>query len=151
MTTDFIVLGALTDGERFAVTRLDALNDVMLAGSLPWQPFEEWQQAFEAFARDLRWLSEDAIRVQLIEMGFSTEETDQQLHRARSFLDVDFTWERTTTIGFRNLHRQEVMRKTDRAGVAEVQRVYLLRCVECGHEHQSDGCDVHARRCPSCQ
>jgi hypothetical protein len=150
MKADLIVLGTLTDGERFAVSRLDALKDAMFAGSLPWRP-EEWQQAFEAFARNLNWLSEDDIRVQLAEMGLSTDEVHQQLQRARSVLDGEFTWERTTRIGFRNAYRQELIRKTDLAGVAEGQRVYLLRCLDCGHEHQSDGCDVHSRRCPSCQ
>ena len=151
MRADFIVLAALTDGERFAVSRLDSLKDVMLGGSLPWRPFEEWQQAFEAFSRNLQWLSEDSIRVQLAEMGFSSHEVDQQLERARSFLDEEFTWERTTRIGFLNRYRQEVIRKTDLAGLAEGQRVYLLRCADCGHEHHSDGCDVHRERCPSCQ
>lgn len=151
MRADFIVLGTLTDGERFAVSRLDALKDVMFAGSLPWRPFEEWQQAFEAFSRNLQWLSEEGIRIELAEMGFSTDEVHQQLERARSFLNQEFTWERTTRIGFRNPYRQDVIRKTDLAGVADGQRVYLLRCADCGHEHQSDGCDVHARRCPSCQ
>src|SRR5262245_11291075 len=151
MRTDFIVFGALTDGEQFAVSRLDALKDAMTAGSLPWRPFQEWQRAFEAFSRDLQWMSEDAMRGQLTEMGFTPDEVRQELERARSFLNGEFTWERTTTIGFRNAYQQEVIRKTDVAGVAEGQRLFVLRCMHCGHEHRSDGCDVHTRRCPSCQ
>jgi hypothetical protein len=150
MDPEVIVLAVITEGERFAVSRLDALKDAMFAGSLPWRP-EEWQQAFVEFSRDLEWLPEDRVRVQLAGMGFNPDEVDHQLERARGFLDVEFTWERTTMIGFRNVFRQEVIRKTDLAGVAEGQRVFMLRCVDCGHEHLSDGCDVHARRCPSCQ
>jgi predicted Zn-ribbon and HTH transcriptional regulator len=29
--------------------------------------------------------------------------------------------------------------------------VYMLRCGDCGHEHRSDGSDIHARCCPRCQ
>jgi hypothetical protein len=154
MRADVIVVSPCpTDGERFAVLRRDAIEDVMFAGSLPWRPFAEWQQAFEAFGRNLEWLTEDDIRAQLAGMGFGADEVEQQLTRARSIRDVkmETTWERTTTIGFRNAHRQEVIRKTDLPGVAPGQRVYVLRCGDCGHEHRSDGCDVHARRCPRCQ
>ena len=155
MRSDIIVVSALpSDGERFAVFRRDAFVDEMFAESVPWRPFEEWQQAFETFCRHLRWVTEDGVRVQLAEMGFRGDEVHRQLQRARSvrdMRDVEFTWERTTRIGFRNEYGQEVMVKTELAGAAEGQRVYVLRCGDCGHEHQSDGCDVHARRCPRCQ
>jgi hypothetical protein len=85
--------------------------------------------------------------------GFSAEEVEQQLRRARNIRhgSAEFTWERITRIGFINASRQEVIRKTDVAGIAVGQRVYVLRCADCGHEHRTDGCDIHTRRCPRCQ
>lgn len=149
---DIIVVGASpAEGERFALLRRDAFADVMFAESLPWRPFEEWQQAFERFCRQLQWVTEDDVRVQMVEMGLSADQVHRQLQRARSMRDIEFTWERTTRIGFRNRYGQEVIAKTGLAGAAERQRVYMLRCGDCGHEHRSDGCDIHARCCPRCQ
>ena len=82
---DIIVVGASpAEGERFALLRRDAFADVMFAESLPWRPFEEWQQAFERFCRQLQWVTEDDVRVQLVEMGLSADQVHRQLHRARS-------------------------------------------------------------------
>jgi hypothetical protein len=153
MRADVMVVSSLpADAELFAVARRDAIEDVMFAGSLPWKPFEQWQQAFEAFFRQLPWVDEASVRAQLAEMGLTDDEVQQQLQRARSMRrGADVSWERTTTIGFCNAHGQVVLRKTDLAGATEGQRVYVLRCGACGHEHPSDGCDVHTRRCPRCQ
>jgi hypothetical protein len=152
MRADVMVVSCMPgDGERFAVARREAIEGVIFEGSLPWKPFAAWQQALEAFFRQLPWVDEEGVRAQLAEMGFSDDEVKQQLQRARSMRPTEVSWERTTRIGFRNLHGQEVIRKTGLAGTAQGQRVYVLRCGRCGHEHPSDGCDVHTRRCPRCR
>ena len=55
----------------------------------------------------------------------------------------------TTIPGYENSNGQIVVRDTGFASVTfDGQRVYELRCRHCGHRYGSNGCDVHARRCP---
>lgn len=54
----------------------------------------------------------------------------------------------TTAVGFINPRNQEVIRKTDLAGTDHNQRVYVLRCRDCGYEYGANGSDIHIRRCP---
>jgi hypothetical protein len=62
------------------------------------------------------------------------------------------TTARTTWPGEKNLHGQEVVRKTGaRSESHPNQRVYHIRCSKCRHEYGANGCDLHLRRCPSCQ
>lgn len=55
----------------------------------------------------------------------------------------------TTAVGYRNHNRQQVTRHTDRAGNLPGQRLYVLRCLDCGHEYGANGCDIHLRKCPA--
>lgn len=55
---------------------------------------------------------------------------------------------RTTEIGYVNRNRQTVIHKTDFAGTDHGQKVYVLRCGVCGHEHGANGSDIFQRRCP---
>lgn len=105
---------------------------------------EEWRKALTP-------LTEEGFRLELTGMGLSSDEVDYQRQRARKARTYDATWERTTKIGFRNVHRQEVTRKTELLGSVAFQRVYTMRCGDCGYQYGSDGCDVHSRRCPRCR
>jgi hypothetical protein len=59
---------------------------------------------------------------------------------------------RTTVPGFKNGNGQVVMEATGFASESfRGQRVYRMRCGVCRHEYGSNGCDIHARRCPKCQ
>jgi hypothetical protein len=57
----------------------------------------------------------------------------------------------TTTPGFVNVNDQEVIRRTKLNGNLSGQRVYELRCLDCSSNYGANGCDIHIRRCPSCQ
>jgi hypothetical protein len=58
---------------------------------------------------------------------------------------------RSTTPGFVNANGQEVVRKTELPGNLPGQKVYVLRCETCKSSYGANGCDIHIRRCPSCQ
>jgi hypothetical protein len=57
----------------------------------------------------------------------------------------------TTTPGFVNLHGQEVMRNTGKAGTDHGQYVYELKCQHCGNRYGSNGSDNFQRKCWKCQ
>ena len=50
-----------------------------------------------------------------------------------------------------NRNRQEVVRATGLAGNDDLQRVYELRCGDCGHSYGSNGSDNFQRKRPECQ
>lgn len=54
----------------------------------------------------------------------------------------------TTAIGYVNRNKQIVVRQTDVPGTDHGQRVYVLRCGECGHEYGTNGSDIFLRKCP---
>ena len=54
----------------------------------------------------------------------------------------------TTSPGYRNRNNQVVVAATELAGNDHNQRVYHLRCEECGHEYGANGSDIWQRRCP---
>ena len=58
---------------------------------------------------------------------------------------------RTTDTGFLNTNGQLVVRATELPGTDNLQRIYLLRCSNCGNEYGANGSDIHERKCPSCQ
>jgi len=99
------------------------------------------------------WLTEEQMRAHLVGTGLGDEEIARQFARARSIRE----WmarsyvERPTTIGFCNEHGQTVVRKTDEPGQGPFQRVFILQCHRCGHEHGVDGCAIPGQRCPMCQ
>jgi hypothetical protein len=57
----------------------------------------------------------------------------------------------TTEIGYENPNGQVVLRPTGKEGTDHLQKVYVLRCRECGTEYGANGSDIHARLCPHCQ
>jgi hypothetical protein len=57
----------------------------------------------------------------------------------------------TTDVGFTNPKGQTVVRATSLPGNLHGQKVYVLRCVHCGHEYGANGCDIHERKCPEHQ
>jgi hypothetical protein len=56
----------------------------------------------------------------------------------------------TTTVGFRNVNGQTVLRETNLSGNLDGQRVYVLMCGHCAHQYGANGCDIHIRKCPAC-
>jgi len=58
----------------------------------------------------------------------------------------------TTTPGFVNPNRQEVIRDTGAASTTrDSQSIYELRCNACKHRYGCNGMDIKARKCPVCQ
>jgi hypothetical protein len=57
----------------------------------------------------------------------------------------------TTEPGYINIHGQEVIHDTGKAGTDHEQRAYELRCQHCGHHYGSNGSDNHQRKCLKCQ
>lgn len=149
---DFMVVSPLPTaaGERFYVVRRDAL----MAASLVWPSVDKLKQNFDRFLETLEAFTEDGIRAELEDMGLGPDEIERQVQRARRVRELDqsdTTWERTSGIGFRNVHSQEVIRKTEMMGPLDFERVYILRCTVCGHEHRCAGGEIHRSRCPHCQ
>ena len=151
MRPDFFVVSThVADGERFAILR----RETMPVGAFLWSSsMEDWRRAFDHYLRTAARLSEEDVRAQLSEMGLSSDAADHQIRRARTIhaLNEQTTWERTTRIGYRNNHGQEVISKTSLAGSLPEQKVYVLHCSDCGHEYGTNGCEVHGCRCPHCQ
>ena len=59
---------------------------------------------------------------------------------------------RTTLPGFVNKNRQQVIANTGRPSTSFTgQIIYRMKCEACQEVYGSNGCDVHARRCPQCQ
>jgi hypothetical protein len=145
----FVVSAPLADGERFAIFRPEDFHPI---GS-EFGALEDWCRRATAMMRDRAVLTEREVRLQLAEMGLSEEIVAGKIQQARK---VIWTWDqttiqRTTAIGYRNSNRQEVIRKTGLPGTVPEQRLYVMRCAQCGHEYGANGCDIHSRRCHVCQ
>lgn len=54
----------------------------------------------------------------------------------------------TTAPGYENGNGQLVIRCTETAGTDYGQRVYVLKCKQCGREYGSNGSDIFQRHCP---
>lgn len=54
----------------------------------------------------------------------------------------------TTEPGYVNQRGQVVLRATGEPGNDHNQRIYVLRCGDCGHEYGANGADISQRRCP---
>jgi hypothetical protein len=150
MGYDFFVLSTpVASGERFAIIRRDRMSFDPFLMSSP----EGRLHAFRGWLRTTTLVTEDEVRAQLAGMGLPSDDVEDQIERARTMHTSykEFIWERTTTVGHRNDRRQEVMRKTQFAGTLPDQRVYVLRCGDCGHEYGANGCEIHDRHCPHCQ
>jgi hypothetical protein len=57
----------------------------------------------------------------------------------------------TTTPGYVNRNRQEVLRRTDTPGTDHGQVVYVLRCSACSREYGVNGSGIWQAKCPACQ
>jgi hypothetical protein len=145
----FVVSTGSADGERFAIIRHATIP---IAPSF-WLSPEDRLRAFAAHLRTATFVTEDEIRMQLAGMSLPSDDVEDHIERARRMHTdyKEFVWERTTTVGYRSNRRQEVLRKTRLAGSLADQRVYVLRCCDCGHEYGANGCEIHDRRCPRCQ
>jgi hypothetical protein len=145
-----VVLLPAHDGERFAILRRSAVP----IGPYLWsRSLDDFRATFARFFEDAVPLTEEQLRAELARHGMPGDDVEDQIDRARLYAagDTGFRWERTTAIGFRNEHGQEVVLKTAAAGNIPGQRVYVLRCCACGHEYGANGSDIHSRRCPHCQ
>lgn len=54
----------------------------------------------------------------------------------------------TTKSGFVNVNNQEVVGASTSTPNHPYAKSYRLKCRDCGHEYNSNGCDIHNRRCP---
>ena len=135
------------DGEQFCVIRPNAVP-LFRIGSVT-----EIPDRIAKYAAQLEWLTEDDLRRQLTADGVSDEDIERQLSRSRALRGWvhQHVLERTTQIGHRNEHGQIVVAKTLMQGTKPFERIFILRCEGCGYEYGTDGCDIHARRCPACQ
>ena len=145
----FVICVPTPEGERFAIIHPEA----MLARTFPPKPGEKWPDAMRRYFESNRLFTEDRVRVRLAQMGLDETAVAMQIARARKLKDFNAltSWEHVTTIGFRNREGQQVIRKTDRAGSAAGQRVFILHCTVCDYEYGADGCDIYDRLCPKCQ
>ena len=138
------------EGERFAMFTAD---------QFPPQPVvrtrlvEDIRRMFEELLRTVPSMSESDVRAELSARGFPPDDIEDQIERARNpeRLAEGFVWESPTDIGYRNVHRQEVIRKTAASGTQAFQRMYVLHCGDCAHEYETEGREIHRRRCPRCQ
>jgi len=160
MDTHVVVVSMLQpDGERFVVVDADLRGDFVERFAKAWvtEPAEErvrvFQQGWTDFLQGRRVFTEADARTELADRGLVTEEIEDKILKARRFREwaPESLAERTTAPGYINVHRQVVVRKTDQPATAPFQRVYVMRCGDCGHEYEVDGCDTHVRRCPACQ
>ena len=125
-------------------------NQALIVGSYLIGPIERFflvQRHTEA------WLTEEQMRACLADAGLDEQEINRQFVRARAmrrWMDEHYV-ERPTTLGYCNEHGQTVLRRTDEPGQAPFQRVFILKCRHCGHEHGVDGCAIPGQRCPICQ
>ena len=148
MRSDFFVVKAPdADSERFAIL----WRDTIPIGAHLWSPVEA-QKVFLAYFRSLTFVSEPQIRADLAKLGLPADDIEDQIDRARRLVTIrdEVTWEQTTKVGYRNEHGQEVIGKTTAVGTVPGQRVFVLRCTECGSVYEANGCDIHLRQCPSC-
>jgi hypothetical protein len=126
---------------------------MMRSGSSLWGSTQDWSAALARWIRSLELLTEPDIRSRLSALGYDEQSVAVQITKARRTRQLNWsaTWERVTTIGYRNVEGQRVIAKTSRAATDAAQRVFLMRCTVCGHEYGSLGRDIPKRCCPACQ
>ena len=146
MRTDFFVAAIDTlAGERFVILRPNELPGTFFFPS----SVEEFREGLIALA-----VSQDEFVVELQTRGLPADEVSHQLDRARSSQNPvrgEIVLERTTSVGFRNLQRQVVVRKTDDHGSGPFERIYELECEGCHCRYRRGGSEVHTAGCPRCQ
>ena len=146
MRMDFFVAAIDTlAGERFVILRPNELPSTLFFPS----SVEEFREGLRSLA-----VSQDEFVVELQTMGLQADEISHELDRARSSqnpIRSEVVCERTTSVGFRNPHRQVVVRKTDDHGSGPFERMYELECEDCGCRHRRGGSEVHSTSCPRCQ
>jgi len=150
MRSDFYVVSVPTvEGERFSILRPDQLR----AGPLYWSSIEDWRRLFDQWLRASELLEEEGLRRRLADMGLHSGSVEDQIQRARNLqaFNAQTTGDRPTSVGYRNSQRQEVLRKTELRGTLPFQRVFGMRCEDCGREYGTNGCDIPSCRCPHCQ
>jgi hypothetical protein len=81
------------------------------------------------------------VRTKLEELGFSVVVLPGSKPRQVA----------TTRVGYVSPNNQRVLRDTGLPGTDHRQRIYVLRCGECGAEYGANGSDIFQRRCPACQ
>ncbi|CTQ33585.1 hypothetical protein JAN5088_02367 [Jannaschia rubra] len=57
----------------------------------------------------------------------------------------------TTETGYENANGQKVLGPSDLTSNHHNQRLFEMSCTHCGCGYNANGCDIHIRRCPSCQ
>jgi len=57
---------------------------------------------------------------------------------------------KTLVAGYINKNNQENCGSTGKVGNHEGQIFYAMKCRDCGHTYEANGCDVWLRKCPNC-
>ncbi len=55
-----------------------------------------------------------------------------------------------TDKGYINRNNQMNIGKTDINGTDHFQKLYMMRCINCGHEYFSNGSNIYEKKCPNC-
>lgn len=58
---------------------------------------------------------------------------------------------KTLDEGYINKNNQENCGCTGKEGNHEGQKLYQMKCRNCGYDYEANGCDVWLRKCPKCQ
>lgn len=57
----------------------------------------------------------------------------------------------TTDVGYVNKNNQENCGLTGKEGTHVGQKLYQMKCRQCGYVYEANGCDIWLRKCPRCQ
>lgn len=58
---------------------------------------------------------------------------------------------KSTDAGYINKNNQENLGYRGVSHTHYNQRFFGMKCLDCGHEYEANGCDVWLRKCPACQ
>ena len=57
----------------------------------------------------------------------------------------------TTDVGYLNRNNQRNLGKSGEEGTDFLQKLYSMRCENCGHTYSANGTDIFQKKCPHCQ
>ena len=142
----FVASALRPEGERFCLIRARVEQFV------PRGTVTSIRTAIAHVLRHAPWMTEEDVRRDLERTGVSRADVDRQLARARALREwaPEYVLEHVTAIGHCTTEGQRVVRRTDRTGTRPFERMYVLRCERCGHEHECGGGDIHRCRCSIC-
>jgi len=57
----------------------------------------------------------------------------------------------TTVRGYINKNKQKNLGFSGEPGTDHMQKLYILKCLNCDFEYKANGSDIWQRKCPKCQ